>query len=212
MNSLSTTSLAPSEALLQLPTITTLYKDVFAAPPWNEAYRCTCCNQSFGQDTPPNTQCCDQSVVEYYPLDQTTEEIRQCLSLTRARIALALNDNDLVGFSWGWQDTLEATNASKFSLKPEECEKLCSLTGLSADDPFFYLSELGVRQDFRGKGLGRQLYETVLQARDTSQADRIMMRTSKKSPAFAISQSDASFPLEIIFEYRDQLDRVILFR
>ncbi len=213
MNNLTIESVPILSAMEQLPDISQLYKKVFAAPPWNEAYRCTVCEKSFGQNTSPQTTCCNMPIVEYYPLEKIQKEIGDHLSLNRARLALALDTSSsskLIGFAWGWQDTLACTNAQKFHLKPEEATFLAEVLGMTDDDAFFYLSELGLEESYRGNGMGKKLYDTVLGSRDISKSDAILMRTSRKSPAYSISTKSLSYPLKVIFEYRDELDRVIL--
>jgi hypothetical protein len=212
MNTISLRSVPVPEAIDQLPLITALYKEVFAAPPWNEAYRCTCCKQSFGKEVSVGTLCCSQPLVEYYPFAETLDEIRGCFELSRARVAVVLDSvaDKLVGFSWGWEDNLAQANAEKFGMNADEVERLCKVLKVSADTLFFYLSEFGVQQDYRGKGLGKGLYTTLLDDRDRSQSDAIIMRTSKKSPAFSIATNNPRYPLRVAYEYRDKLERVIL--
>lgn len=214
MNQPNAKSCEISEAVDRLPSITSLYREVFASPPWNEAYRCTTCEKSFGKDVGSDYNCCSNPVVDYYPLEETTGRILEQLTRTKARIALATNDESskkIVGFAWGWEDSLKDEHADHFSFSSEEALMIRDMLGLSDQDTFFYLSELGLHESQRGKGLGKKLYETVLEARDRMTSAAILMRTTKKSPAFSIATRSPLFPLKIVHEFRDALDRVVLY-
>lgn len=214
MNQLNATSYEISEVVDRLPSIGSLYREVFSSPPWNEAYRCTTCEKSFGKDVGSDYNCCNKPVVDYYPLEETTGRILDQFTRTKARIALATNDESskrIVGFAWGWEDSLKDEHADHFSFSREEVLMIRNMLGFSDQDTLFYLSELGLHESQRGKGLGKKLYETVLEARDRITSAAILMRTTKKSPAFSIATRNPLFPLNIVHEFGDALDRVVLF-
>lgn len=193
--------------------ITSLYTDVFAAPPWNEAFACSACGSSFPLGS-GNSMCCGKNVSEYYPYPETKTSIEECFVNTRSRIALILNDAEknsrLAGFAWGWEESISSLNKRKLELPEQTFEELCAKCGIEREDPLFYFSEFGVRQELRGKGLGKQMYRELFSAIDMSKARGILMRTSKQSPAFHVASTSAEFPLHVVYEYRDELERVIL--
>lgn len=213
MCSVDVTSHDPSDIVERLPAIAGLYRDVFAGPPWNEVYRCNGCKKEFGYDVGCDHVCCGATVVECYPVDETAVRIRDQLSRTNARISLATADDtsaDIVGFSWGWEDSLREDVADRFSLKPGDVPMIRERLGWTPDDTFFYLSELGLLPDYRGRGLGKALYENVLEARDRVSSLNVLMRTSRMSPAFSIATRNVAFPMHICHDFSDDIGRVVL--
>ncbi len=204
-----------SDAIERLPSLTSLYRDVFAVPPWNEAYRCITCHASFGKDVNSDHTCCGNPVVDYYPHQEISKRILHELSRTNARIAFATDDDasyeKITGFAWGWEDSLKDEHANHFGFSHKQAVMIREILGLSCEDTFFYLSELGLHEAHRGKGLGKKLYETVLETRDQISSANILMTTSKKSPAFLIATRNPLFPLKIMHEFRGRLDGVVLY-
>lgn len=206
-------SVVPQETALSLSgDVTSLYADVFAAPPWNEAFKCTVCGKSF-PSAGKNSMCCGETVCEYYPYAETKASIERCFQKTRSRIALVLSpssDGRLAGFAWGWEESFASLSSTKLELRPEEFEELSRKCGINADDPLFYFSEFGVRQELRGKGFGKTMYRELFASIDRSDVRGILMRTSKQSPAFHVATTSVEYPLRVVYEFKDELERVIL--
>jgi hypothetical protein len=211
MNTPTVIPIPAEQALNRCEEVAALYADVFATEPWNEAMRCTNCSRSYGVGAPPACIDCNAELVEYYPLDQTTREIRSYFSLNRSRVALALENptasQSLCGFAWGWEEPLPALNDRKLALASDDLQAVLDFFGQDKDSPVFYFSEFGVRADLRGLGLGKLLYRGLLR---TEEQVPILMRTSRRSPAFSISTRDAVCPLKVIYDYRDSVSRVLL--
>lgn len=213
MESFKVQSCDIAEAVNRLPSITALYRDVFAAPPWNEAYRCPACGASFGKDVASDRCSCGSRLEDYYPSEETGKNILMQLERVNARVALVVGSDasdDVHGFAWGWEDTLAPENAENFSMDDSLAARVRELLGWSEDETFFYLSELGLREDARGRGLGKALYQSVLASRAPVSSTKLLMRTTKRSPAFSIATRDRLFPLRTILEFNDALDRVVL--
>lgn len=213
MGNVSILSVDAEEASAQSADIARVYANVFASPPWNEAYKCTTCGNSFDAKR-GNEQCCGSQVREYYPLAETSEDIRKSFALTRARVALALADeSSIVGFAWGWQDTLGTLNDERFRLPAEAFDRLVAQSGFDPNDDVFYFSEFGVRSELRGQGIGRTMLQKLFSSVDVDSAKGLVMRTSKKSPAYSIVTDPRNGSIfSVSHEYRDVLERVILSR
>lgn len=193
--------------------ITALYVDVFASPPWNEAFQCDACKRSFPRGS-ADAVCCGANVREYYPFDRTKAEIERCFGNVRSRIAATFDgengDRRLVGFAWGWEESLGSLNDGKLHLSEDSFERVRRRCGVDRDDPLFYFSEFGVREEMRGRGLGKRMYRELFSSIDRSDARGILMRTSMESPAFHVASSSPDYPMYLTYEYGDDLRRVIL--
>ena len=199
------------EALGRSEEVAALYARVFATDPWNEAMRCTRCGRSYGLDAPSACVDCSADLVEFYPLPETARQIRSYFSLNRARIAFALSDagtpQSLSGFAWGWEESLPDLNDRKLSLPREDLDTLSEFFKEGKNDPVFYVSEFGVRADMRGLGTGKLLYQGLMRPDERTS---VLMRTSRRSPAFTIATRDPVSPLRVVYDYRDSLSRVLL--
>lgn len=213
MNSISIRSINASEASDRAPDIAQLYASVFSTPPWNEAFKCSSCNASFGADA-AGSNCCGTPLDAYYPIEETAKDIAQYMSMTKSRMVLALDSADReqpVGFAWGWEDTIAGLNEKKFGLNDEDVARLCERSGFDVNDPLFYFSELGVLENQRGNGIGRKMTNYLFSVADHFKAKGLIMRTSRNSSAYSIVTNPTKDPiLKVAFEYRDALERVIL--
>jgi len=212
MNSFSIVELPADKAIEESRKIAEIYKEVFASPPWNEAYKCTQCKTQYGRRY-VGAQCCGFPLEDFYDIEKITAEFDAYFAMTRARICLVLGGADakeITGFAWSWQDTLEDLNRLKFKLDPTNLRQLQDAGNIDRDDRLSYFSEFGLKESERGKGIGKQLYDTLFSTMDMSEAKGTIMRTSRQSPASTIAQKSIMFPQKIIYEYRDDLDRIIL--
>ena len=120
----------------------------------------------------------------------------------------------VVGFQWGWQDTLKGMN-SKLDLWPEILEQLgatLKTKGLYGD-AMYYWSESGVLPDFRRLGLAKLMYQDIRQVlmRDVRTK---LLRTTPRSPQYQFSRQQGDV---VVLNYSENTrdrrvmdDRVLL--
>lgn len=174
-----------------LEEVTQVYAKVFAGPPWNEHTRCPNEDKFFGRDTKPGDNCpsCSDGILEVaYPADSTSKKILKEISRPKA-VGLIKRDKDdrIVGFSWGYayQSPLEFAQDKYPAFMHDTIEKI--LTSNSTDGELYYLSETGIVDEFRGKGLTNEFYFIRLQLA-RSYGLPVVVRTNYESPIIAVTQ------------------------
>lgn len=181
-----------------------LYKEVFATPPWNEAFRCTNggCGQNYGKEFAGAVACpgCGGGMEDYYDVDKLTSEIVETSKLVGFKIASVLRGEDLLGFWYGWDGTLDEINEQKLNLKEPDLQLIKDLSPVKK---YFYASELGVSPENRGLGLGKKLFQFGMERVDTP----AITRTNIYSPAFTILKKNG---FKLIWNYDDGSSRVLL--
>lgn len=106
-------------------------------------------------------------------VNEIIEMYRDLFSLGR----VALDDDEIVGFCFGYR------------LEPDMEEKWRDGKGFDGvpeeffDGNTFYLAELGVLPEYRGEGLGEQLFnQTVRQIRSSDGVEDVVIRTNRGNP------------------------------
>lgn len=187
-----------------------LYKRVFGYSSWNEGYRCAAgCGAKFAlAQTPQNLECCGKPVVDFYSDPEVREMISGVMQQTQYRLLLLLREENVIGFSWGWFDSLADLNRQKLKLDDTQVADLIEkIQDLLGDMPrvFYYQSETGVDPEFRGKGLSQSLINGVEQSLPRQTV--ILQRTSRNSPMFNIRLKNG---YSVVLDYNDA-DRRVLF-
>ena len=97
--------------------IAKLYADVFAPPPWNEAFKCDRCGKFAGLETIKGSSCeCGGKHTEAYPLEETVDYISKEAQKEGFRMAIVRDDEeDIVGFSWSYLTTIDEVAEGKWS-------------------------------------------------------------------------------------------------
>jgi len=152
-----------------LPVLYELYKNVFSGYPWYEDLACSNCKalytkKKIKEDSKDRvtelknfTSClkCNKSLelVSYYPdvVDQM-KLIDEAVNLNGFIGYIALINNDLAGFSWGYKVPDKRTISVNF---PEIIPAL-TVQGI-CQEKAFYGAETGVIEKYQGIGLGRKL-------------------------------------------------------
>ncbi len=171
---------------LQIPN---LYAEVFAGPPWNEFTQCSQCQKYYGLSSKPgeSSSCCNTQLVLAYPYEETAQYIQKELSMPNSTLALLLTvNNTLFGFSWGYEINLDDFLRRKYD--NESTRELVKqiMNKLEITD-FFYFSECGVKEDFRGKGYATNLTEIMINKARSLNLPMIM-RTNCFSTMVAVAQ------------------------
>jgi ribosomal protein S18 acetylase RimI-like enzyme len=137
----------------------TLYAQVFAGYPWFEVNRCPNCESYYDQGSSAGDSCtkCDGGIIgPAYPLDKTVTDIVEALDKPGASMFLAEFSGQIVGFAWtNLRDTDEYLKRFR-SMSPEIGQEVASV--LSRDHDLYSLAEIGVAQDMRGRGIGKELF------------------------------------------------------
>ena len=142
-------------------------------------------------------------------MQSTAAMIRGVAKKSQAQFALALSSGprrQVAGFAWGWSDPLDKINTEKIRIPEPEMLQLAQSIDTPIDTPFFYISEVGVRSEYRGQGAGKRLLGTLLDQTGTSP---LILRTSRKSPLYGICSNTRRRFVES-FGYNDALERVLL--
>lgn len=170
--------------ILGLPS---LYAEVFADPPWNEFCQCSNCDKYYGRDFSPGgtSPCCSAQLNPAYPFEDTAKYIFDELSKPEAMIALLNLTNQLIGFAWGYKSNILEFIKNKYRIDVvrQNIKKILEELGLSE---FFYFSECGIRNDFRGNGYANQLSEIMVSQAKTSGLP-LLMRTNCLSPMVVVA-------------------------
>ncbi len=178
------------EMLSDYAELAILYAQVFAGPPWNEFTRSINCDTFFGLETNVGDMCpnCGDLLEEAYPVENTISYIGKELSRPNAFLITRFEDENLVGFAWGFS----YENPEKFlkeKYKTEEMRGLLSEVFRQEwlQGPFYYLSECGVKPEYRGRGLSNEVSgELVTMANQLKLP--LIMRTNYQSPMVYVAQ------------------------
>lgn len=150
----------------QISQIAQLYADVFRGPPWNEAVKCNIDGQFRDESTPIGSSCeCGGTFIEAYPLIETISYIKG-ESQKPGFLCSTITENvtqEIVGFAWSYTSTAERLIEDKWSnpLNKQEIMELLINNGLSPNQPFQYLSEAGIKTNYRGFGFSNTLIAPI---------------------------------------------------
>ena len=172
----------------QIGQLADLYADVFAGPPWNEVTKCASTGSFYGSDTTVGSPCpdCQTPLLEAYPREETIRYILGELGKSNPIGLLAFVNNELAGFSWGYQTDVNSLAMSKWKTpKMQEAVKSL-LVDYGVTDKLFYGSETGVDPKFQGKGLGKKLVTARLNRIISSNERYALVRTNVNSPMYGI--------------------------
>lgn len=168
--------------------IADLYANVFAGPPWNEATKCPLGTSYYGSETQAGSPCpdCQEPLLEYYPKDETIISILEELSMSNPVGLLAYVNNELAGFSWGYQTTPEGVATSKWKTPQMQQDVQDLLSRYGVEDTLFYGSETGVDPQYRGRGIGKKLVRARFNEILRSGERYALVRTNINSPMYGI--------------------------
>lgn len=156
--------------------IVAVYRQVFADAPWHEAYLCPVCKTTYGKNY--RKKICDSCLqnhndvllVDHWPTYRVIQDFYKEIVKPNAVCVLAKSDEGIVGFAWGYQMEIN-DDASSYLEAPHIHEHL--------HGAYFYIDEVAVLLPYRGKGVGKNLVEVLIQEQHRG---RILLRTLHKSP------------------------------
>ncbi len=148
----------PQKDLAGLSKLVACYQDVFADDPWNEWRKCNVCNMKWGTTQKSALEAlgflhCGQSVTEFWPAAEVQGDILREVTETTS-CWVAYDADVVVGFCWG------------YAVEARELEKKLKLPGFAdaymrefgRDNRIAYQDEIGVRTEYRGHGIAKQMF------------------------------------------------------
>ncbi|MBI4836750.1 MAG: hypothetical protein HY817_05855 [Candidatus Abawacabacteria bacterium] len=190
------------------PKIVPIYKAVFGDEIWCEGYKCSRCGRKYAFSAPSiaNGFCCEVKLQEYYA-DGDIVRMLESLLLRRYQLRLALDSAErVVGFQWGWVDSLSGMNdkLDLFPAKLLELEASLKAQGLFSTT-MYYWAESGVINEFRRQGLATAMYASIRQSLVRQGVRNKILRTTRSSPQYRLSTQMGDTE---VFNYMDNtLDR-----
>lgn len=143
--------------------VAVLFAKVFAGEPWNEVNKCDECEILSGPDVLTGHTCSDckrGTLGEAYPFKETVDMINETSEKGGFRMVLLSDNNNIVGFAWGHLRNVEEYY-EKFDKYSSESKELLKIFFNGAKQ-FFSLAEIGLDDDYRGKGFGKILVQTMV--------------------------------------------------
>lgn len=187
-----------SDLQTELANIAGLYADVFSGPPWNEFTLCPNDKTFFGKETKPGDLCrkCNKELIPAYPLDKTQNYILKEYLRPNGIVLIAKNGNEMVGFAWGFSYEKPLEFASeKYRTEDMQQKVISVLENNGIDKKFFYFSEAGVVENFRGYGLSNQLSRLLFEQGEKLKYP-VVMRTNCCSPMVKIANN---FEMKLVY-------------
>lgn len=166
-----------------------LYARVFAGPPWNEYTMCTGCEKFSGLSTNPGDDCisCGKMLVLAYPIEKTKNYIAKEAHRDNA-VAFTMSIKDeLIGFVWGYTyNSPDEFVKEKYKTPFMQNGIKNLLTNIGIENKFFYFSEVGIRNDQRGKGFSNSLSKLLFKESKIMNLP-VVMRTNWESPMVVVA-------------------------
>lgn len=149
---------------LQLTQTAQLYAEVSGGPPWFEVNSCTDCGQYFGPESNVTNPCtnCGGVLSAVYPEEKVKEQISDLLEKPNAALYLVVSDKKIRGFALlGFTRDVSELISTKFGDEDKEEFAQAVQQSLPADT-VFYINEVGLDNQLRGKGMGKMLMTKLL--------------------------------------------------
>ena len=174
-----------------LTPVANLYAQVFAGPPWNEYTVCSGCEKFSGLSTNPGEDCtsCGKMLTLAYPVEKTKNYIIKDANRDDAVGFIMKINSELAGFVWGYSyDSVDDFVNEKYKTSDMKSGIRELLANNGIVNKFFYFSEIGVREDQRGKGFSNFLSGLLLkEAREKNLP--VIMRTNWQSPMIVVANN-----------------------
>lgn len=183
-----------------VPDIAKCFAIVFAGHPWFEVSKCNKCGRYSSTLPEQSVGCnyCTEGIcdLEAYPLEETIAYVRGQLgrpnSVGIASVSASGSEvSKIEGFSWGYGETNQSFSSDIYKT-PEMQQLIFEL--LRDLNIFFYVSEVGVKEELRGKGLGKTLTIETIQ-RSSPVYSSVVLVTNENSGMRHIAESIGMKPL-----------------
>ena len=169
------------DLLKDIHQVADLFADVFAVDPWNEYTKCVGCSSFSGIDTHPGDTCphCRNSTLQLaYPHDETVDLIKEAGSRPNATMLIARQDEDIIGFAWGYtySSMEELIERNSENSQQGNDQMVAVLNANNIKPPIFYFAEIGIGSNARGRGLSHLLVEGLIER--ASELDQPLLMTT----------------------------------
>jgi hypothetical protein len=168
------------------------YAEVFAGDPWNEVTQCIGCNRFFGPDSYVGMRCkgglCDgEPLTEAFPVEKTALDLIRDANRSGSAAKVLLSERQPVGFAFGFPYTNGEFEVDRYNTSSgrEVVSKFLNQLGLNAVT--FYISEVGIKPEFRGNGYSNTLVDELIDQASLLELG-LLMRTNRESPMVAVAK------------------------
>ncbi len=148
------------------------YIEVWKDKPWNEAVKCASCGKNFGREYEKTNNCpeCRGALKPYWSKNKVDKDIDKALNQKDCEIILAMNKEKVIGFSYGYKFDEPKSGIELIESGPqfEQWKKVVKIS---------YIEGLGVLKQFKGRGIGRKLLETITRCFEDKNYDMIVLGT-----------------------------------
>lgn len=182
------------------------YRKVFGAAPWYEWKLCSICSTKWGiKESEGMLSHCGFPVIDFWPKEKVIDDILNEVT-NEASCWLALYQNEVVGFTWGYPVT------------PFDLEKKLGLYGVrNSLQNYFgnieyvaYQDELGVLEEWRRQNIAKNLYDIRLSDFIKNGLKVGVVRTQTKECPAVVYNWYCKLGFKTIAEYHDKDKRIIL--
>lgn len=168
-----------------------LYAEVFAESPWEEYTQCNSCSELFRKPSREGSLCpksiCRGELEYAYPLSATVDYMLGDYNRQDAIFKVVRDGDALTGFIWGYPETIEEFASRKYKTYEMRTKVFELIDSLKIGSKFFYVSDCGVRKDYRGRGLSNQLVDAL-----ATKAQKLslggVLRTIEPSPMILVAR------------------------
>lgn len=204
----------PENCHLHLESMITCYRDVFATDPWFEWKQCSKCGKTWGREHEQELGSlgfhhCGEPVVDFWPTETVRRDLLHEISTDMASCWIALIDNNVVGFTWG------------YGIAPTALEKKLALPGLAKavksalgnHAVVAYQDELGVLSAHRGKKISKELFKLRFADFLAMNLNVGVIRTKDEPPSVTYLWFTKKLGYQLLCRYEDDpAHRVVLGR
>lgn len=192
-----------------LPQIVDCYREVFADGPWHEWKTCPHCGKYWGKKDREalermSFEHCGHPLVDFWPTEKVANDI---ITLPEeASIYVAINDDDVVGFCWGYPISIqELENDLGITFSSDIYDNFGTIERVA------YQDDIGVKISYRGNGIAKEMFSARLSDFLDQRLEVAIVRTrALPEPSVTYGWFVHKLGYRILKEYPEGDGRVIL--
>ncbi len=203
----------PSSGQRVLPRYVEAYQEIYASPPWNEYFGCTSHRDDhgrYGKDT-TRLDCpvCGAPLGPYWPSRVILSALRNALRRQHSSLHLAMDGDRVLGFALGYTGTPAAMEENfEHPGTVDALQRFFSPMG--GQELLAHLSEIGVREECRGRGIAKQLFLERLQVFRDAGIRSVITRTISSPPSAAYTWYTTKLGFRVVLQFHDDCGYVVL--